>query len=467
MTHAKAKFQQLSTAAIEHAPEIQSWLSQFSEKHRQVAKLLLHHIKFVSRDEFSSWLRRVVGQLPDGEDHALYSVRKLDNTQTVFWNESGEPAVRPGTSLGSEDLVYSLISNLVRSGNGRLLDHPSLSTLKDRKVRSYVLIDDSIGSGDRVSGFINSMLKHPSFLSWWSFGWVRLNIISFARPRDAEAKILTKVLGSDHGKRKFKKSDKLEFTSEIVYERDWYEARWGREWKSIVDLCEKKTEISRWECLGYGDVMANIVFHHSVPDNLPGMLWCSNEKWQGLMPGRAIPGWLLELLTENRSIKSEASAVISDQLLRLLTLVKRGVRSVRSLALRLSVDHGYINELIAHATELGLLTPQVRLTAVGLDRLIQSSKNSMLPEWDRSLYIPSSWCAGRVTVQPPTDGDPVSPRSADSVEVSASADGDVGQISLEGTDAKAATPPFGVTSQSPSLSRERRDTDGPLGSKER
>jgi hypothetical protein len=466
MTHPKPKFQQLSVTAIEQSPEIQSWLSQFAVGDRQAAKMLLHHLKFVSRDEFSAWLRNAVGQLPDGEIHALYSVRKLDETQAVLWDEAGNPVVRPGASLGSEDLVYSLISNLVRSSNGKFLDHPSLSGLKGQKVRSYVLIDDSIGSGDRVSGFINAMLAHPTLLSWWSFGWVKFHVISFARPREAEAKIISNIPGSDHGKRKFRKSKKISFTSEIVYGLDWRESRWGSEHKSITDLCEKTTAVSRWECFGYGDVMANIVFHHSVPDNLPGVLWCENYKWNGLMPGRSLPDWLLNLLTGDIHVNG-ASSVISDEMSRLLALVKSGIRSKRSIAIRLGVDNWYAIDLIAHAEELGLLTPQIRLTAEGLNRLIQSSKWLTIPEWDRSLYIPSSWCAGRATVQPLNSKSLGSRREADSVEVSASSDGDVGQTSLEGPDAKAATPPFGVAPQSPSLSRKRRDTDGPVGSKER
>ncbi|ABM56952.1 phosphoribosyltransferase-like protein [Verminephrobacter eiseniae] len=466
MTHAKPVFQKLSTATIDQSPEIQSWLSQFSIGNRKAAKMLLHHLKFVSRDEFSVWLRRAVGELPDSEIYALYSVRKLEKTQVVFWDEAGNPVVRPGTSLGSEDLVYSLVSNLVRSGNGRLLDHPSLTDLKDQKVRNFVLIDDSIGSGDRISGFINAMLAHPTFLSWWSFGWVRLRIVSFARPREAEKRVIAKIRGSDHGKRKFRKSDKITFTSEVVYEIGWHEARWGKSHAEIINLCQAQTQIPTKRRLGYGDVMANIVFYHSVPNNIPGALWCTCKKWNGLMPERAIPDWLLNLLAAPLSVSNAANA-LPDELSKLLALVKRGIRSVRSLAIRLGVDHGYANDLIAYAKNLRLLTPQVRLTSVGMDRFIQSGKSLMLPEWDCSLYIPSSWCAGRVTVQPLTDGDSVSQRLADSVAASASADGDVGQTSLEGTDAKAATPPFGVTSHAPSASRERRDTDGPLGSKER
>lgn len=467
MTHVKPAFQQLSTAAIEQSPEIQSWLSQFSNGNRQAAKMLLHHLKFVSRDEFSTWLRSAMGRLPDGETHALYSVRKLDKTQTVYWDTAGNPVVRPGVSQGSEDLVYSLISNLVRSSNGKLLDHPSLSDAKGQKIRNYVLIDDSIGSGDRVARFMNAMLAHTTFLSWWSFGWIKFYVISFARPREGEANIIANIRGSDHWKRKFRKSAKISFSSEIVYGVDWHESRWGSSSAQIIRLCEGVAKIpNKWR-LGYGGVMANLVFHHSVPNNLPGVLWWGKSgKWNALMPGRSLPEWLLNLLTGAPSANG-ASSVISGEMSRLLALVKRGVRSKRSIAIRLGVDHGYAIDLIAHAEKLGLLTPQVRLTADGLDRLIQSGRRLTIPEWDRSLYIPSSWCAGRATVQPPTNESLSSQRLADSAEVSASADGDGGQSSLERPDAKAATPPFGVTSHAPSASRERRDTDGPLGSKER
>uniref|UniRef100_UPI0035644934 phosphoribosyltransferase-like protein n=1 Tax=Sneathiella sp. TaxID=1964365 RepID=UPI0035644934 len=348
-----------------------------------------------------------------------------------------------------------------------LLNHPSLGPLKVKKVRSYVLIDDSIGSGDRVSGFINAMLKHPTFLSWWSFGWIKIHIISFARPRESESKIIKNIRGSDHGTRKFRKSSKIDFTSEVTYDTGWLESRWGENYRAIVDICEKRAEISRWECFGYGDVMANIAFYHSVPDNLPGVLWCHHEKWQGLMPSRAMPDWLLRLLVRPPADPTTKTGIIFDELMNLLKLVKRGVRSTKNMAIRLNVDHRYAIDLISHATEQGLLTSEVRLTATGLDRLKQSNRGDALPSWDHSLYIPSSWCAGRATVQPPIQKKLASLGSADSAQVSAFADGGVGQTSLERSDAKAASPPSSVMLQLPAVSRENHDTDGPLGSKDR
>lgn len=466
MSMARQQLKNLSPSKIDASPEIQNWLSQFPEAQRTTAKLLLSHLQFVSRDVYSAWLQRVFAALPGGKTYALYSVRKLEDGAPL-WNDEGGIVVRPGDSLGSEDLVYSLVANLARANPQTLLDHSSLTELRDKKVHDYLLIDDSIGSGDRVSGFINAMLSHPTFLSWWSFGLVKIHVVSFARPREAEAKIIAKIKGSDHGKRKFRKSSKIDFTSEIVYDSDWLEGRWGENHQQVIQLCRSQTKIPTKRRLGYGGVMANIVFYHSVPNNIPGVLWFTNEKWQGLMPGRAMPNWLLALIDQTPLAASEGATSKSDEVAQLLALIKRGVRSSRSIAARLGVDHKYAVGLLGGAQEMGLLTPHVRLTTAGLDILKNADSNRVLPVWDRCLYIPSSWCAGRATVQPPIREELASLGLADSVEVSAFTDGDVGQASLEISDAKAAAPPFSVMLQSPAVSRENHDTDGPLGSKDR
>ena len=466
MSTAKQQLKNLSPSKIDASPEIQGWLSQFPEVQRTTAKLLLSHLQFVSRDVYSAWLQRVVSGLPIGKTYALYSVRKLDDGSPL-WNDEGDIVARPGDSLGSEDLVYSLVANLARANPQTLLDHSALTELRDKKIHDYLLIDDSIGSGDRVSGFINAMLSHPTFLSWWSFGLVRIHVVSFARPREAEAKIVAKIKGSDHGKRKFRKSSKVDFTSEIVYDTDLLEDRWGENHQQVIQLCRGQTKIPTKRRLGYGGVMANLVFYHSVPNNIPGVLWFTSEKWQGLMPGRAVPDWLLALIDQTSLVASEVATSQTGEMVRLLALIKRGVRSSRSIASRLGVDHKYAVGLLGSAQVMGLLTLQARLTAAGLDRLKSADSSRVLPVWDRSLYIPSSWCAGRATVQPSIKEEFASLGLADSVEVSAFTDGDVGQTSLERSDAKAAAPPFSVMLQSPAVSRENHDTDGPLGSKDR
>jgi hypothetical protein len=115
MSVVSKQFNVLSSASIEASPEIQHWVAQFPEGIRTIAKTMLSHLKFVSRDVYSAWLRRVVTNLPEGRTYALYSVRKLgDGLQ--LWSDDGEIVERLGASLGSEDLVYSLVANLNRPG---------------------------------------------------------------------------------------------------------------------------------------------------------------------------------------------------------------------------------------------------------------------------------------------------------------------------------------------------------------
>lgn len=470
MTSLKRQLKSLSPAQIDASPQIKDWLSQFHENQRTLAKVLLSRLQFISRDTFAEWLNNAFTFLPTDQIFALYSVRKLAENQVCYWDVDGNPVVRPGDSLGSEDLVYSLISNLVRAKKESLLDHPTLKDLRKKKVRNYVLIDDSIGSGKRVADFINAMLKHPTFLSWWSFGLIKIHVLSFARTRESEAYIVSHIRGKDHSKQKIKKVEKITFSSEIVYSyqscRDC-EKRWGKETTQLKELCLSQTKIPKHTRLGYGEVLGNIVFYHSVPNHLPGVLWFtrkSNPQWYGLFPHRALPTWLQDLLDKmDSNISGEE---IADELLELLALSKRGIRNPHTFALRLNVDTVYARGLLSRAKYLGLVTDNNRLTGKGLDQLRRSIKRQVLPQWDQSLYIPSSWCADRATIQPSMHS-AMHSALADSVKVSPCTDGDVGQISLERTDAKAAEPPTSVKVPAPVLPWANPDTDGPQGSKER
>ena len=394
MTKNKSFIKSLSLAKIDSSPEIRDWLSQFPAESQPLAKLLLSHLKFISRDDYSRWVIQTILSFLDKEStFALYSVRKLNiqKTSPYYWGENKEAIYRPGTSQGSEDLVYSLISNLVRQNSKFLLDHPSLDELKDKKVRNYILIDDSIGSGDRVSEFINSMLKHPTFFSWWNFGWINIHIVSFSRFHEAEKKIITNIRGKDNAKQKIRKSSKIKFHSELVYYQNWIKSRWGENYEQLIELCKNQTQILPWARLGYRKVFSDIIFYHSVPNNTPGIIWFEAPNWKPLMPQRSVPTWLVNLLEMNDKIN--ISAPISDELLNILRLIKRGIKKPSSISQRLAVDVKYANNLLSHIKNMGFTDENTRLTHRGLE-FLHKKRNINLPSWDNSMYIPKSWCAG-------------------------------------------------------------------------
>ena len=155
----------ISYSMIEGCPEINSWISQFPAVDRNTAISMLMNLDFISRDEYSKWLLNRLGKYPNTQNWALYSVRKFSKTAGSIWKIKGSVVSRPSTTQGSEDLVSSVISNAIRQYGEYFLDHPSLPVLRNHRIRDIILIDDSIGSGKRISDFINLMTSHKTFKS--------------------------------------------------------------------------------------------------------------------------------------------------------------------------------------------------------------------------------------------------------------------------------------------------------------
>jgi hypothetical protein len=386
-----------SLEMIEGCPQAKEWLGQFPKDRRGTATNLLLNLQFLTRDTYSEWLKTTLWDLRDGPC-ALYAVRKFDRGISCLWNPAGEVVGRPSSSLGSEDLVHSVISGLIKADGQRFLDHPNLEELKIRKVKSIVLIDDSIGSGDRVSSYIKLMMSSKTFLSWWSFGWVRLNVVAFARTKGAEIRIVELAAGSNHPKRKFPKASKIGFLGHLAYEETDLSSRWGPNYQSIIDLCDSISSIPSIVRRGFGNTMANIVFYHSVPDNLPGVLWFQCSEWDALFPDRSVPKWLPVLLDCASSTQRQGS--LSESFLTVLRLIKKGMRNEHSLARAMGLDAAVLRQILVRGRDSGLLTKGNRLTKAGSQRVWAEKQESDIDQFDRSLYVPSRWCVGQGTVQP-------------------------------------------------------------------
>jgi len=458
----------LNADKIGRSQEIAKWLDQFSMTHRPLAESMLLHLRFVSRDEYSNWFRTTVDSIDSASPLALFAVRKLEGQGgqvTAYFDYHGNPVVRPPQSLGSEDLVYSLISNIVRSDSSRFLDHPDLGRMRDEKVRHIVLIDDSIGSGDRVAGFLSSMMQSKTLLSWWSYGLIRFTIVSYARTREGEKMIVRSMVGSNHPNRKYPKSRKMHFESEWVYSGADMKSRWGSRYGDILYLCDSVTKVRRKFRRGYGEVMATVVFYHSVPNNIPGVFFYKSNGWNPLFPGRALPDWIISLLEEEEQCTdSDAWTGLATEMIELLALAKKGVRNRGVVAQRMGRAEDYIESLVSQAMRLGLVSEKGRITRAGMDAYYANIRQVKRRTYDYSLYIPSSWCAGRETVQPSEcGGDSYPGISADLVDAS-SASGEAGQVSLEETDDKAA--PICAELHRPAVSRENLGTDGSADLKE-
>lgn len=456
---------------IESSPEIKAWLDQFSTSDVLAAKSLLSCLQFISSDEYSSWLgSKLRGYSALESPAAVYAVRKFRKNAKYFWSRGGKVQHRPAQTQGSEDLVSSIISKSKKSNNHRFLDHPSLDQLKLKRVRNIILVDDSIGSGKRVADFIRLMTNCKTFLSWWSGGFIKIHILSYARTIQAEKNILNRIPGSDHGLRKFPICSKLRFDSDLVYDATSLHRRWGNSSQAILSLCSSVKKIPNDRRRGYGDIMGNLVFYHSVPNNIPGILFCRRRNWKPLFPNRSLPEWLPLLLDDSSSSKKQVKGKpnqlrVSDNMGDILSLVKSGIRKKTSLSRRLDCDEVITQNLINQAVQLGFISLNIRLLKAGEEYLYETRniRSKIAPNY--SLYIPQSWCAGRGTVQP-SDHDAFGALAqTDSIDL-LSVDGGGGVSPLERTDAMATSSPIRDVTQHPSWARERHIPNGPTGLKE-
>jgi hypothetical protein len=461
----------LSFGHIENSPEIRKWLSQFSTDDVLAAKSLLSRLEFISRDEFADWLESKLKKYSgSGSPAAVYAVRKFRKNAKFLWNKQGATQHRPAQTQGSEDLVSSVISKSNKGNEEPFLDHPSLAQLRIKKVRSIILVDDSIGSGKRVVDFIQLMTNCKTFLSWWSGGYVRIHILSYARTSQAERLILESIPGSDHGLRKHPISSKIKFDSDIVYDARNLRRRWGRNSQPILSLCSTIKKIAKDRRKGFGDIMGNLVFYHSVPNNIPGMLHSRRQGWKPLFPDRSLPQWVPALLEASGNASQQASSAphqlqVSENMGEILCLIKSGIRSTASLSRRLDCSDAITQGLITQAVQLGFISSKNRLLKAGENYVHEKGKLRPRTDPEYLLYIPQSWCAGRETVQPSDHDASGVMTQTDSID-STSMDGGGGESPLERTDAMAPSSPIMDVPQHPSWARERHIHNGPTGLKE-
>jgi len=380
--------------------DAKNWLSQFEQSDRAAATSMLLGLTFIPMSRISEWIR---SQFTAGnaESMAVYVVSDVKDTGLEGWGTRGVLPNRPAQSVGSDDFIHTVVTQLTRANNTRLLDHPSVAEMRSKRCHAITLIDDSINSGARVSGFLRAFFAQASLMSWWSMGIMSLRIISYARNREAEDLIMSAIPGSDHPRRKHKKREKVSLRSCVVYTASNLEDRWGPRHASIVDLAEKygkRAGIPRNLRLGYGSTMSTILFEHSVPNNLPGILHRSGPNWSALFPGRTASQ--SAIVAFKRSAASERAISFAahqfppqllSQLLDVLTLVARGVRSDATLSFRLAIDLSGVRDLLFHLRQLGYVTQGDRPTPMGSKFLRESTKTNQTPTWNRGLYLPQSW----------------------------------------------------------------------------
>jgi hypothetical protein len=306
---------------------------------------------------------------------------------------------------GSEGLIGNIIREVVgrKPNHDRAAMYVSLDQLRRRNVRSLLLVDDYSGSGDQLIKYVDSWAESPTIKSWLSYGFLRIHVLVLAASRNALERL-----------------HRHQFLTGVRYLEqagNFDSAIWmDEERASIEDLCVRYAG-KPGSALGYRGERGLLVLHHTVPNNLPGILWeTKNRKpdWVPLFGGRVLtPEMQIELddyrlETDPRRIAmiirqewlGDVAAIHPNPTVRiyllLLGAVARGYRDPMRIANLLGLTREASLQTLAACRILGLLDGTNRLTGEGRRELRSARGRSRVarsaPPCDGSdaPYYPSS-----------------------------------------------------------------------------
>ena len=369
------------------------WLSGFRRADWDIARRLVDGLTLVPHAAFSRAVEDLVraeAEVSDGPI-ALFSVREIKSHKPYFdqatkgryraKNVGTVDAVGRGADIGSEGLVSNLLRNIQRSeSEDKFLSHPSIRTMRSHKCRKIVLVDDLVGSGKRVTTFLESMWQERTIRSWWSLDLIRFVVIAFAAT-DAGTRLLKRTACSPN----------------VVADRDcptFHELPWPSQMKKkIVRLCStySKETNKRHMSLGYRDQMASLVFEHGCPNNVPAILWAQsadNRSWQPLFPNRSVTAdqgsvfppeivrrdpisVLVEAGQPNlaRGVLPGMNSTSPRAIWVLLALIAKGIRRNSALSYATGLSNAELELELVNCMGWGYLTSTRRITSAGLAEL--------------------------------------------------------------------------------------------------
>src|SRR6185312_773374 len=134
---------------LEDTPQALAWLRQFAIVDQQVARQLLRRLDLVSQSDFEqriqALLEAVFAKAPR-ENFALLTVS--EPPPTVFNDDRARRV--PGSST---DRIKHIIENLERVYGPRVRANPTVESMRADRVKNVILVEDLVGSGDRITGF--------------------------------------------------------------------------------------------------------------------------------------------------------------------------------------------------------------------------------------------------------------------------------------------------------------------------
>ncbi|MFI6273398.1 phosphoribosyltransferase-like protein [Micromonospora zamorensis] len=253
------------------------WLNNFLPADQPVAARLLDSLRFVSSDEFRAGMKQlmhdVAAQAAAAGPVAFYPVRPVDKELAYSEPFPDRPY---GPLDGSEHITANIISEVSKTlrRSGSVMALPQIEELREHRVRTVVLIDDNIASGSTITGYLDKWWANPSIRSWRSYKLVTFVIVTYAC--------------SPLGMRTVSRHRLADDIRSVEFGGDFSSARWTpAECNEVRDLCRRyasRYAIRKSLELGYKRSESLLVIGHTLPNNLPNILWAGTpvvQPWVG------------------------------------------------------------------------------------------------------------------------------------------------------------------------------------------
>ncbi|MEU3572202.1 hypothetical protein AB0E96_27815 [Kitasatospora sp. NPDC036755] len=256
-----------------------AWIQNFPQEEQRLAELLLNSLQICFDSRIRAELAQVLFSVQERIQMpaVVVPVRELplpegaDATQDSDSASFFAPLDQPFRPLaGSEGLVGNVIrETLGLYPDAQKVSYPeSIDSMRRSRTRSIILVEDFCGTGNRVRGYVNAWMRNKTIRSWHSYGFIRFHLVTFA--------ISPKALQA------LEKDPRIHAVHSAMSAADFSAAQWtSDETAEIRTLCQKYSRINSM-ALGYEGCESLFVMQHTVPNNIPAILWQNQAR--GILP---------------------------------------------------------------------------------------------------------------------------------------------------------------------------------------
>lgn len=273
--------------------KINSWLDNFTGKHKPHKVERLHALSLVS--QFMYFGKKQIEALLQALYRDLYRYPIIAELRKLNSDTTDQKIIEPlfqdtliktrfvsvgGASESGTHLLYyfrqqtNLPADIIISGDQLLHYNDNFTTHKYLKTpERYVFIDDFCGTGDQFADNIESVVQQLKATT--------PHLKFYYYPLFATSRALNKIRTAGF-------VDEVRCVMELDYSYECFHPK-SRYFSDASELSTSREIFTQYGTvilpaapLGYGGCQLLLGFHHNVPDNTLPIIWMDNEKWTGL-----------------------------------------------------------------------------------------------------------------------------------------------------------------------------------------